>query len=60
MRRTVSSVSEALLASYPNALSNFAVYLGDGVWWQLTNEQLQSGCYRGMAMKYRPSERPHP
>jgi hypothetical protein len=38
----------------PDAPSDRAVYLGDGVWWQLTNAQLSRGLGRGLPQRIRP------
>lgn len=37
-----------------NPMSDRAVYLGDGVWWQLSCQQLRSGVGRGLPQRLRP------
>ncbi len=35
-------------------MSDYAVYLGEGVWWQLSEEAVASGRLRDMPLKLRP------
>lgn len=35
-------------------MSDYAVYLGEGVWWQLTDRQRLSGCFKDMPLRMRP------
>lgn len=35
-------------------MSDYAIYLGEGVWWQLTADQKASGRFQDMPMKIRP------
>ena len=35
-------------------MSDRAVYLGDGVWWQLSNAQRMDGVGRGLPERIRP------
>lgn len=36
-------------------MSDRAVYLGDGVWWQLSKRQVASGVARGLPGRIRPA-----
>lgn len=38
----------------PNRLSDRAVYLGDGVWWQLTERQKRDRAFPGLPERIRP------
>jgi hypothetical protein len=44
----------AIRAIPAKGMSDRAVYLGDGVWWQLSNEQLRAGMGYGLPQKIRP------
>lgn len=50
--RTVYSVGEALSAREP--MTDRAVYLGDGVWWQLSQRLARSLGKHNLPEKYRP------
>jgi len=44
----------------PDSMSDRAVYLGDGVWWQLTNDQVRRGFAKGLPERVRPPRDRYP